>query len=62
MACLQRKCSTNCIVNVFQRYRKKAIVKYLISAGADVKIMTKNGFTAFDMATMIGKALYPIGG
>ena len=36
-------------------FRKKVVAKYLINAGADVQIQAKNGCTAFDMASLIGK-------
>jgi len=37
--------------------RKKAVAKFLINAGADVLIPAKNGCTAFDMASLIGRLL-----
>ena len=44
------------IVNHFF-FRKKAVAKFLINAGADVLIPAKNGCTAFDMASLIGRLL-----
>ena len=38
-------------------FRKKAVAKFLINAGADVLIPAKNGCTAFDMASLIGRLL-----
>jgi hypothetical protein len=38
---------------------KKAIAKYLISAGADVTIVEKTGCTAFDMASLLGENSWP---
>ena len=35
---------------------KKAVAKFLINAGANVLLPAKNGCTAFDLATLIGKA------
>jgi hypothetical protein len=38
---------------------KKAIAKYLISAGADVTVVEKTGCTAFDMASLLGEDSSP---
>ena len=38
-------------------YRKKQVAKFLINNGADVTLSAKNGITAFDMASFIGKCM-----
>lgn len=36
-------------------FSKKQVAMFLLNAGADVSIQAKNGCTAFDMASLIGK-------
>lgn len=44
------------ISNILYFCRKKQVAKFLINNGADVTLSAKNGITAFDMASFIGKS------
>lgn len=42
------------MVNIILSFRHKSVAKLLIESRADVNIQARDGYTAFDMASIIG--------